>query len=397
MAKRIWDGEPNIVEHNGKFRIKIKRNNKLVVNEVIADSDVARKSDLIRVKKIRDTYLAKLLLDEPVRTKSTKSKVKEDKSLIKFSDAAERYRKIYTSKLDGASLADYDKHLKSHWLPHFGNWLMCDISDEDVLEYFADLEDVGKVYSTKTKKNYCQSLSNVFRTMKLDNPVAGLWGGKSRMANERTKRSRYLPEEVDALLAACDRNGRAGFNIRLYFTIAISCGLRPQELIALKWSDFDGEYLTIQRCLSNYEIKETTKTGRSRRVFVPTWARSELINAPSRFGKNWIFPNTQNNNLVKPEVFNEEWARIHAELEIPYGKASNRTPYTCRHTRAAELLTNGVPPAKGAEQLGNSVQVFLATYAEWIEEYSGLDNSLLERKMYTERGTKGAQNPILGC
>ena len=125
--------------------------------------------------------------------------------------------------------------------------------------------------------------------------------------------------------------------------------------------------------------------------------RTSKLLAPSRFGKNWIFPNTQNNNLLKPTFFNEEWARIHAELKIPYGKASNRTPYTCRHTRAAELLTNGVPPAKGAEQLGNSVQVFLATYAEWIEEYSGLDNSLLERKMYTERGTKGAQNPILGC
>ena len=394
MAKRIWDREPNIVEHNGKYRIKIKRNNKFVVNEVISDSDVSRKSDLNRVIKIRDTYLAKLLLDEPVRTKSTKSKVKEDRTLIKFSEAAERYRKIYTSKLDGASLSDYDKHLKAHWIPHFGDWLMCDISDEDVLEYFVDLEDVGRVYSTKTKKNYCQSLSNVFRTMKLDNPVAGLWGGKSRMANERTKRSRYLPEEVDALLAACDRNGRAGFNIKLYFTLAISCGLRPQELIALKWSDFDGETLTIQRCLSNYEIKETTKTGRSRRVFVPTWARSELINAPSRFGKNWIFPNTQNNNLVKPEVFNEEWARIHAELKIPYGKSSNRTPYTCRHTRATELLTNGVPPAKGAEQLGNSVQVFLATYAEWIEEYSGLDNALLERKINPESATKVPQNPI---
>ena len=162
----------------------------------------------------------------------------------------------------------------------------------------------------------------------------------------------------------------------------------------MKWSDFDGENLTIQRCLSNYEIKETTKTGRSRRVFVPTWARSELLNAPSRFDKNWIFPNTQNNNLVKPEVFNEEWARIHAELKIPYGKASNRTPYTCRHTRAAELLTNGVPPAKGAEQLGNSVQVFLSTYAEWIEEYSGLDNALLEIKINTERGTKPDFRPL---
>ena len=95
-------------------------------------------------------------------------------------------------------------------------------------------------------------------------------------------------------------------------------------------------------------------------------------------------------------MFNEEWARIHAELKIPYAKASNRTPYTCRYTRAAELLANGVPPAKGAEQLSNSVQVFLTTYAEWIEEYSGLDNALLERKVNTESGKKVGQNPILG-
>lgn len=61
---------------------------------------------------------------------------------------------------------------------------------------------------------------------------------------------------------------------------------------------------------------------------------------------------------------------------------------TTRHTRAAELLTNNVPPAKGTEQLGNSVQVFLTTYAEWIEEYSGLDNALLERKVNTESQTK---------
>ena len=68
---------------------------------------------------------------------------------------------------------------------------------------------------------------------------------------------------------------------------------------------------------------------------------------------------------------------------------------TTRHTRAAELLTNGVPPAKGAEQLGNSVQVFLTTYEEWIEEYSGLDDALLERKINTESGPKVGQNPIL--
>ena len=81
---------------------------------------------------------------------------------------------------------------------------------------------------------------------------------------------------------------------------------------------------------------------------------------------------------MKSEIFNEERRRIHKELKIPYGKENNRTPYTCRHTRAAQLLSQGVPPAKGAEQLGHSVQMFLNVYSEWIDEYSDMDNSILE-------------------
>ena len=52
--------------------------------------------------------------------------------------------------------------------------------------------------------------------------------------------------------------------------------------------------------------------------------------------------------------------------------------YTCRHTTATQLLSQGVPPAKGAEQLGHSVQIFLNVYSEWIDEYSDMDNSILE-------------------
>jgi len=103
-----------------------------------------------------------------------------------------------------------------------------------------------------------------------------------------------------------------------------------------------------------------------------------FMSAPSRFLENWIFPNTKGKFNVKSEIFNEERRRIHKELKIPYGKENNRTPYTCRHTRAAQLLSQGVPPAKGAEQLGHSVQMFLNVYSEWIDEYSDMDNSILE-------------------
>jgi hypothetical protein len=56
------------------------------------------------------------------------------------------------------------------------------------------------------------------------------------------------------------------------------------------------------------------------------------------------------------------------------------------------LLSQGVPPGKGAEQLGHSVLVFLNTYSEQIEEYSKTDNSLLESQNKPSFGTNLGQN-----
>ncbi len=45
-----------------------------------------------------------------------------------------------------------------------------------------------------------------------------------------------------------------------------------------------------------------------------------------------------------------------------------RTPYKCRHTRAAELLTKGVKPAWAAKQLGHTMKMFFERYASWIDD-----------------------------
>ena len=51
---------------------------------------------------------------------------------------------------------------------------------------------------------------------------------------------------------------------------------------------------------------------------------------------------------------------------------------TTRHTRATELLSKGVNPAKAAKQLGHDKETFLKTYADYLPEYDGGDDSLLE-------------------
>ena len=68
MAKRLWESEPNISDERNKYRIKIRRGGVFVVDEIIADTDVAKraKSDLKRVIAIRNDYLAKLNQNLPL-------------------------------------------------------------------------------------------------------------------------------------------------------------------------------------------------------------------------------------------------------------------------------------------------------------------------------------------
>ena len=51
---------------------------------------------------------------------------------------------------------------------------------------------------------------------------------------------------------------------------------------------------------------------------------------------------------------------------------------TTRHTRATELLSVGVNPAKAARQLGHDKETFLKTYADYVPDYDEGSDHLLE-------------------
>ena len=70
---------------------------------------------------------------------------------------------------------------------------------------------------------------------------------------------------------------------------------------------------------------------------------------------------------------------------------------TTRHTRATEMLSKGVNPAKAAKQLGHDKETFLKTYADYLPEYDGGDDSLMESdfaSLWFESGTKVGRNAI---
>jgi integrase len=357
------------------------------INATISGTRWTNKRDIAKCEKIRDEWLYLISQKKPIKLEQS-NQIAVPSKYLTFREAAGKYLLIGTDDCNASTIKNMKKHLNAHWLPAFGHYDLEEITTELIQEYFAAQKLKGDDYENKTKTNYLQVLNNVYAHHKMQSPGHGVVSTKGKKAKKKKFQGRYKPEEIKLLIGACERNGRAGFNIRLYFTIFIGCGLRPQELLVLKWDDYDGEYLHIKRALSDGKI-EPPKTGHRRRVYVPSWVRSELREAPSRFTKKWMFPNTVGKFSVKPEIYNEEWAKVHEKVGLPYGHVYDedtkellmvRVPYTCRHTRAAELLSMGVVPAKAAKQLGHSAEQFLGRYSEYIEEFSEADTALLESK-----------------
>lgn len=218
--------------------------------------------------------------------------------------------------------------------------------------------------SAKTKKNALAPLRGVLNFCNVNpNPCAPITFGRQ----QREPVERYTPAEVDALLEKLEGESL------VYFTLLAATGLRPSEALALQWSDWNGERLTVSKGIVRHRLERTTKTYVRRKVFVPPWARDTLNGHVTRFKGGYIFQNTRGGFHVDSDDFNAAWMKAHEKARIPY-----RIPYTLRHTRAAELLSTGSGDyALFAQELGHSVEMFLRTYSEWIEEYANPDLSVL--------------------
>ena len=374
MAERIWDGEPNIDEKGGKFRIQIKRTNKLVVDEIIVDSNVSRKSDFIRVKKIRDSYVAKLLLSNPLHEKKeTPEQIL--KAYTHFEKAVDEFLLRGLKNPTDRTLSDYSKILRNTWGPFMQDRRLNEVTRLDLEDFFYEKSWVGKKavfvrdWSPKYRKNLLGPLSKLFNYFEIQpNPCKGVLDTSSVGSKKQSKFKPYKPTEINKILDRLEGDSK------YYFQFAFATGMRHQEILALKWSDIDGRIATVQRCISNYRIEERVKTDFMGRDVQLNGSALDAINkAQTRWGKGFVFPQPDGDYYKKPKRFRLAWIKAHERSSVEY-----RPMKTTRHTRASELLSKGVNPAKAAKQLGHDKETFLKTYADYLPEYDGGDDSLLE-------------------
>jgi integrase len=145
-------------------------------------------------------------------------------------------------------------------------------------------------------------------------------------------------------------------------------GLRTSEILGLEWAnvDFPSGTALIASALVHGEQKDRTKTSVARVVHLNSRAQAALQRQRefTQVGGARVFQDPRYSADWKSEEAFQRvyWKRMLKRLGIRY-----RRPYNMRHSYATAMLMAGMTPAFCARQLGHSVEVFLQTYAKWLD------------------------------
>ncbi|MBL4826717.1 MAG: site-specific integrase [Spongiibacteraceae bacterium] len=341
MAKNRW---PKGIRPMGDgIQIRITHNGKTYTQTV--QGSAYNKTHLALAVKEREHIESRLTLGLPILEE-------EIARTDYFSNIAQAF--LATLEAEYSTVQSYTAILNRYWMPVFGRWLITEIRPSHIKKEIAKYHNLRQ----KTKKNILIPLRGVFRhalddEMITSNPFAAVRIKKQ----QKHTTERFKPEESRKILKLL--NGQA----YLYFALFFGTGMRPSEMLALRWEDYTGESIHVCKAIVRRRLKPTTKNHESRDVYIEQWLRHIINNQPTRFQGDYLFVNTKGGPYLDTDIFNAAWKEALSKANIRY-----RIPYTCRHTRASELLTKGIDPAFAAKQLGHQLDMFYRTYAEWIDE-----------------------------
>lgn len=266
-----------------------------------------------------------------------------------FGEVAQQY--LNQVDIKHSTYIVYRNDLNNVWMPGLATKPIHTIKPAVIRQILKDYDVTGK-----TKRNALIPLRGVFELAIEEeladvNPVDAV---KIRR-HQKPPVIRFTPQEKEKILA------RLSGDCHLFYLIAFDTGMRTGEILGLKWEDWSGDTINVTRSIVRRRIG-SLKTYSARSVFVSPGLHKELSGSANRFRGGFIFQTQKGSHHRDDDKFRRAWHSALKKARITY-----RRPYTCRHTRASEMLMAGVEPAFAARQLGHSIQMFLNVYAEWID------------------------------
>jgi site-specific recombinase XerD len=188
--------------------------------------------------------------------------------------------------------------------------------------------------------------------------------------HDRKEVNFLAPDEVNALLAAPDRNRWVGRRDHALLLVLIQTGLRVSELIALRWSDVETGPGPHLRCLGKGRKERATPLTTQTVAVLQAW-RTEQPHEPDRP----LFPTATGRPLSSDAVALAISRHVAAaQVNCPSLRRKHVTTHVLRHTAAMRLLAAGVDITTIALWLGHE-------RAETTMVYLHADMAIKERAL----------------
>ncbi len=171
----------------------------------------------------------------------------------------------------------------------------------------------------------------------------------------RSEKRIAAPRDLKVLLES-DRTTRRGEVVFEHFIhayrFAVLTGVRPGELVGLKWTDLNGNRLTIRRAINDENETTEGKNEHARRtISVKGLPRKELdgqraMLAQAGILSEYIFPG-RDAEFVKQQTLRDNWYRY-----CDHNGISRITPYELRHTYVS--VNDEMPDGLKKKAVGHS-------------------------------------------
>lgn len=227
--------------------------------------------------------------------------------------------------------------------------------------------------SAKLCNNYLIPLRGVFKLAARDNkimsdPVDGI-------ENAAHQKPAPDPLSVSEMYSIIDWIRNKNPQVGNYFEFAFFTGMRPEELIELRWGDIDYAHGTIrvQRAKTFKGTVKPVKTFAMRDVDLVEGALEVL-----RRQKEYTFMKREEGSdsypIFENPITGAPWHDERSQRDHYWQPALKslgirmRRAYQARHTYATTALMSGVNPAYIARQMGHSsAKMLFEVYSKWID------------------------------
>lgn len=308
---------------------------------------------------------------------------------MRFKELVELYFRDYAPyELKPATIYNYDKDLKAHILPKFGNTKIANIAISDMSRFFTSLN-----CAPETSRKMKIIMSSVFsfgvrQGYISNNPCVGALYKKDNSTVKNVKF--YNKEQCKKLLELTSEYSVFNTIVQtLLFT-----GLRVGELLSASWKNvsFDDNTLTIESTLTYADGKwflTTPKTGNSfRTIKINSYTKQLLLTHKEKqdeikkvVGDAWLQPDmiftSSTGNFYDRSLLNTQFRRLLKRNDMP-----KITIHGLRHTNASLMINNGIDIKAVSSHLGHcNIAITGDIYSHIFDEYEAKIANAIEHDL----------------